>query len=146
MASKKAVELKAGNNDDQRASIIVDDDEESKVDDSIATYPTGTAQDLDAGLSYNVIEQVETPKSFLERVLVDDEVVLDSFDVKFPGEFVPLWKIIMLLIVTVGLYSIVLLFRAIRRWCYRMRICTPSTVHFTFGKMAITSKGRVLCW
>jgi hypothetical protein len=145
MASKKAVELKGKNDEDQRVSIILDD-EESKIDDGIATYPTGTAHDLDAGLSYNVIEQVETPKSFLERVLVDDEVVLDQFDCKFPGEFIPLWKIIMLLIVTVGLYSIVLLFRAIRRWCYRMKICTPSTVHFAFGKMAITSKGRVLCW
>jgi len=122
------------------------DIEAEEPDPDIAKYPTGTAYDLDAGLSHNVAAQVETPKSFLERVLVDDEVVVDTFDVKFPGEFVPLWKIITLLIFTCGLYSLVLLFRSIRRYCYKMRWCTPNTVHFTFGKMAVTSKGRVICW
>lgn len=115
-------------------------------DPDIAKYPTGTAYDFDAGLSHNVAAQVETPKTFLERVLVDDEVVVDTFDVKFPGEFIPLWKIVALLISTLGLYSFVLLFRLIRRCFYRRRWCTPHTVHFTFGKMAVTSKGRVLCW
>jgi hypothetical protein len=62
--------------------------------------------------------------------------------VKFPGEFVPLWQIVSLLIVTAGLYGIVLLFRMIRRWCYRNKYCTPATVSFVFGKMAITSKGN----
>ena len=104
--------------------------------------PTGTAYEHDPGLSDNVTDQVETPQELLKRIIVDDESILSTFDVKFPGEFVPLWKIVSLLIVTVGLYGIVLLFRMIRRWFYRNRWCTPSTVHFVFGKMAITSKGN----
>lgn len=51
-------------------------------DPDIATYPTGTAYDFDAGLTNNVSEQVESPKMLLERVLIDDEKILDTFDVK----------------------------------------------------------------
>lgn len=102
----------------------------------------GVAFEHDAGLSDNLRNQVDTPKSFLERTLIDDEYVVETFDVKFPGEFLPVWKIVSLLIVTVGLYGIVLCFRAIRRWCYRHQCCKPTTVKFQYGKMAITSRGR----
>ena len=83
---------------------------------------------------------------FLNRVLVEGEVVISNFDVKFPGEFLPIWQLIALVIGTLGLYSFVLLFRFIRRFCYRIRCCTPDTVHFAFGKMVITNKGRIICW
>lgn len=52
----------------------------------------------------------------------------------------------MLLILTGGMYAIILGFRMVRRWCYKKRWCTPQTVHFAFGKMAVTTKGRVICW
>jgi len=110
-----------------------------------STYTT-TTNDLDPGLTTTMVDCNETPRMFIQRVLVDGEVVVESFDVKFPGEFLPMWKIISLLIGTLGLYSIVLLFRFVRRCCYRWRICTPDTVHFAFGKMAVTNKGRVICW
>jgi len=93
-----------------------------------------------------VIELSETPRMFLDRILGEGEEALAMFDVKFPGEFIPLWKIVMLCIVTAGLYSFVLFFRWVRRCCYRWRCCTPTLVSFSFGKMAITSRGRVICW
>ena len=102
----------------------------------------GVAFEHDAGLSDNLQNQIDTPQSFLERTLIDDEFVVETFDVKFPGQFVPVWKIVSLLIVTVGLYGFVLCFRAIQRWCYRHQCCKPTTVSFTYGKMAITSRGR----
>lgn len=105
-----------------------------------------TSNDLDPGLSANVVELSETPVMFLNRVLGENEQVLATFDVKFPGEFIPLWKIVLLCIVTCGLYSIVLMYRWIRRCCYRWRCCTPALVSFSFGKMAITNHGRVICW
>ena len=57
-------------------------------------YPTGTAYDLDPGLTNNVVDQVETPNQLLARILLDDEQVVDTFDVKFPGEFIPVWYIL----------------------------------------------------
>jgi len=120
--------------------------ETTDVNPDVAKYESGTAYTFDAGLTNNVVNLVETPEQYLKRSLVDDEVILDTFDVKFPGEFVPLWKIVTLCIITCGLYLIVLAFRAIRRCCYRNRCCTPAEVHFVFGKMCITNKGRMLCW
>ena len=69
-----------------------------------------------------------------------------NFDVKFPSKFLPMWKIISLVVFTLGLYSFILLFRFIRRCCYRHRCCTPNVVSFAFGKMVITNKGRIICW
>lgn len=105
-----------------------------------------TPNDLDPGLTKNVIELSETPRQMLSRVLGPDEEVLATFDVKFPGEFIPLWKLVLLCVVTCGLYSFVLFFRWVRRCFYRWRCCVPALVSFSFGKMAITSKGRVICW
>lgn len=83
---------------------------------------------------------------FLERMLADGESVTATFDVKFPGEFLPLWKIVMMCVFSLGLYGFVLFFRWVRRCCYRWRCCVPSVVSFSFGKMAITNKGRIICW
>ncbi len=57
-----------------------------------------------------------------------------------------MWQLIAYCIGTLGLYGFILLFRFIRRCMYRCRICTPDVVHFAFGKMAVTNKGRIICW
>ena len=105
-----------------------------------------TPNDLDPGLTANVIELSETPKQLLERMLGESEEVIATFDVKFPGEFMPLWMIVTLCIITCGLNGFILFFRWVRRCCYRWQCCTPDVVKFAFGKMAVTSKGRVICW
>lgn len=105
-----------------------------------------TTTDFDPGLTANVIGLSETPSMYLARVLGEGEEVLATFDVKFPGDFIPVWKIVMLCIATFGLYLIVLFHRWVRRCCYRWRCCVPALVSFSFGKMAITNKGRVICW
>ena len=148
---------------------------DNKKEPDHSSYTT-TPNDLDPGLTANVVDCSETPKvwyilflpsffpslfllfhtsflisrilfkMFIDRVLIDGEFVISNFDVKFPGEFLPMWMIITYLIATLGLYGIILLFRFIRRCCYRNRCCTPDTVHFAFGKMVITNKGRIICW
>ena len=107
---------------------------------------TTTPNDLDPGLTTNLVEVLETPKMFIRRVLIEGEEVVSTFDVKFPGEFLPMWQIVTYCIASLGLYGFCLLFRFIRRCMYRCRICTPNVVHFAFGKMAVTNKGRIICW
>jgi len=80
-----------------------------------------SAHSLDSGLTHNVIDRMETPQQFLQRVLLDDEKVLDTFDIKYPTEMLPVYKIVQLLIVTLGLYAFVLLYRKIKRYFYQKR-------------------------
>ena len=101
---------------------------------------------VEAGLSENVAQLIESPEQMMARVLMPGELVRSEFECYFPSKFVPRWKIIMLLTITCGLYGFVLLFRAIERWCYKAKCCTPRIVSFTRGKLAITSKGRIICW
>jgi len=98
------------------------------------------------GLSENVCDLAETPDQMLQRVLLPSEIVIATFDCFFPTFMLPRWKIISLMIITFGLYGFVLLFRAIQRWCYRNHFCTPSLVQFQRGKVAVTDKGRLICW
>lgn len=98
------------------------------------------------GLSRNVDELSEKPKNFLDRVLLPGERVVKEFDCYFPSNFIPRWKLIALLILTCGLYCFVLLKRAIERWCYKHRCCTPAVVEFVRGKLVITDRFRVICW
>lgn len=128
----------------EKVEISIEKSETNLYD--VRDYPTGTAYDFDAGLTNNVCNQTETPKQFLERILLDDEEILDTFDVKFPGDFLPLWYIVQCLFMSCGLFGLYLLYREIRRCCYRNRCCTPPLVSFEFGKMAVTNKGRAICW
>jgi hypothetical protein len=98
------------------------------------------------GLSLNVSNLAETSDQMLTRVLLPSETVVATFDCFFPSFMLPRWKIIMLLTVTLGLYGLVLLHRAIERWCYKNKCCTPAVVQFQRGKVAVTDKGRLICW
>ncbi len=69
-----------------------------------------------AGFTDNVTSILETPAAMLKRVLQPNEAVIGEFECFFPDDMVPLWKIIFLLIITVGLYGLVLLYRSIERW------------------------------
>lgn len=100
----------------------------------------------ESGLSENVSQLIESPEQMMKRVLLPGEVVRSEFECYFPTDFVPRWKIIMLLTITLGLYAFVLLYKSILKWCYKNKCCTPAIVSFTRGKLAITSKGRIICW
>jgi len=98
------------------------------------------------GFTDNVTGNLETPQAMLKRVLRPNESVVGEFDCYFPEGMIPVWKIIVLLIVTCGLYAFVLLVRSIERWCYKNKCCTPPLVQFVRGKLAVTSLGRIICW
>ena len=99
-----------------------------------------------AGLSKNAFELAETPNIHVKRMMCDQEHILATFDVLFPYQKIPQWKINYLLVITCGLYAIQMLIDAIAQWCYRKKWCTPPVIDYTRGKMAITSKGRLICW
>ena len=98
------------------------------------------------GLASNVNVLTETPEEMLQRVLLPDEKLVATFDCMFPTFMLPRWKLMLLLIFTLGLYGFVLLYRSIARWCYKMKCCTPAVVDFQRGKLAITTRGRLICW
>lgn len=98
------------------------------------------------GLTDNVSQLAETPNLALKRTLFKDEVVLKEFNCYFPTKMIPRWKLLLLLIFTLGLYAIVLAYNALIRWCYRNRCCTPALVSLERGKLAVTSLGRIICW
>jgi hypothetical protein len=88
-----------------------------------------------AGLQDNVNKLSETPEAMMKRVLLKGEHALADFDCYFPFRMLPMWKIILFCISTGGLYLLVLLYRIIQRWCYRMKCCTPKHMEFTRGKV-----------
>lgn len=99
-----------------------------------------------SGLTDNVVELTETPDEALARILLPGEVIKAQFDCYFPDGMIPVWKLVMLCFMTLGLYLFVLAFRAIRRCCYKYRCCTPSLLTYKRGKLGITNKGRLICW
>jgi len=121
----------------------------------VKAEPTTTLKDGDAtfylhnnpaGLTAGVDKLAETPVQMLARVLLPQEKVLKEFDVLFPDNFIPRWKIFLYLVVSFGTYAFVLCARACQRYAWRKRWCTPQLVEFTRGKMAVTSMGRMICW
>jgi hypothetical protein len=98
------------------------------------------------GVTQNAFELAETPNIHVKRMMCDQEHILATFDVLFPYQKIPQWKIIYLLIITCGLYAIQMLVDALRQWCYKNKLCTPPVIDYTRGKMVITSKGRLICW
>lgn len=98
------------------------------------------------GLSENVNDLAETPEQMLTRVLLPSENVTATFDCFFPTFMLPRWKIVLLMVCTCGMYGFVLLHRALLRWCYKTKCLTPKVVEFQRGKVAVTDKGRLICW
>ena len=100
------------------------------------------------GLTENVAELSETPTQLLQRrgLLGPTETVLATFDVKFAGpDAQPMWKVFALCICTLGLYLFVIFFRVLAKMCHKWRCCTPDLVEIRYGKMAVTSNGRLIC-
>lgn len=89
-----------------------------------------------AGVTDNVSELSETPERMLQRVLLPNEVITADFDCYFPFKRLPMWKIITYCIMSLGLFLFVLAFRAIQRWCYRNKCCTPKLLQFSRGKVS----------
>jgi len=87
------------------------------------------------GLTKNVQSLMETREEFFSRILVDGEQVIAEFNCSFPSHFVPVWQMVLYTLVTLGLYLFLLAYRAIRRCCYRYRLCTPPTISFQNGKV-----------
>lgn len=100
----------------------------------------------EVGMTPNVESLTENPNEFLQRYLEPGETVIETFDCYFPTRMIPKWKLILLCITTLGFYLLVLAYRAVARWCYRMRFCYPSLYVLERGKMCITSKGRIIYW
>lgn len=98
------------------------------------------------GLTANMEELSETPQAALNRILMPGEVVVADFDCYFPYKLLPMWKIVLYCIMTMGFYLLVLAFRVLQRMCYRAKCCTPRTIEFARGKMAVTNLGRMICW
>lgn len=120
--------------------------------DKMQTYPEAVAMGQfsspglpnDVAFSSFVKEIMETPNEGLQRCLVPGEVVLEEFEVYFPDHYIPTWKKILYSILTCGLFACILLYRHCKRhrWC----CLVPDEVRMVRGKMAITNKGRAICW
>jgi len=115
----------------------------SKIYADAGPLPERTIPGNPPGLTTNVSELAETPEQMLKRVLLPKENVLATFDCFFPTFMLPRWKIVLLLITTLGLYGFVLAFRAIQRWCYKNKFCTPAVVEFQRGKIISATVSRI---
>jgi hypothetical protein len=106
--------------------------------------PTGSGLENDVAFSKFVKEILETPDEGLKRCLAPGEIVLEEFEVYFPDHFTPNWKKILYSILTLGVFACILLYRHCKRnrWC----CLVPDEVHMVRGKMAVTNKGRAICW
>jgi len=98
------------------------------------------------GTTETVKELAETADDAIKRTLVEGEKIVSQFNCYFPGDMIPVWKLVMLSVCTLGLYGIVLLYRFIKRQCYSRGCCTPNMIQFEKKRMAITDKGRVILW
>jgi hypothetical protein len=98
------------------------------------------------GMSPAATNYQEDPDEYLKRILFQDEIVLDQFDCYFPLKMIPIHQLIFLCVITFGFYGFVLAFRALQRFMYRKRCCTPANYESRRGKLAITNKGRVITW
>lgn len=117
---------------------------EPEVGATASIKPDSADLDNDVAFSKHVKSIMETPQDGLQRCLIPDEVVLEEFEVYFPDYFIPMWKKILFSILTCGAFACILLYR----YCKRHRWCclVPDKVHMVRGKMAVTNKGRAICW
>lgn len=113
----------------------------------IYANPNGKAElPHPVGLSALVEELVDLPSQALQRELQPGENVVASYDVYFPSRYIPRWKVILLCFMTLGGYFIYMLYQRLLAWFYKRRYCTPALVQMTRGTMAVTDKGRAICW
>ena len=99
------------------------------------------------GLTENVKELAENSYTHIKRMMVGDEKVEATFDVLFSdGRFSlpPLHTIILMIILTCGCYGCILLGYFSKRG--KQKLKNMSMIRYTRGKMAITNKGRLICW
>ena len=97
--------------------------------DKDAVRSASLADSHEAGITSNIQSLMETPEAMLRRVLLPDERVRAEFDCYFPMDYLPRWKLAMLLVVTCGLYAIVLCMQSIQRCCQKyFKLCIPNLV------------------
>lgn len=89
------------------------------------------------GITKSIEEYTEDPQQYLQRSLAKDEEVLEQFDVYFPTQMIPRWKLVILCISTFGLYLIVLAYRALLRWCYKNKCLSPLVYVLQRGKVRL---------
>lgn len=98
------------------------------------------------GLTALVEETTEYPSIAMANILRPGEEIISQFDVYIPkGALSPAMKTF-LWIVTLGLFGIWLLLKSCEAWCQRRRWCTPTLITYKRAKMAVTNKGRAICW
>ena len=104
--------------------------------DNNAIRSASLANSHEAAITANIHSLLETPEAMLRRVLLPDERVRAEFDCYFPLDYMPRWKLAMCLVMTCGLYAIVLCYQAIQRFCQRnFKLCTPNLVQIEKGKV-----------
>ena len=96
-------------------------------------------EENEPGMTNNLTDLVQTPADNLAATLLPNEFIIAEFDCYFPQRVLPLWKIILLLIITGGMYIFVMAYEEVRRWCYRNRCCTPRVLEFQRGRVRIYS-------
>ena len=84
-----------------------------------------------------------TAEEALEADLLEGEDITRTFDVFFPQGRLEPWRFWLYTICTLGCYA---LCWNIAQWCYAIKCCVPRKVEMIRGRMALTSRGRLLVW
>lgn len=99
------------------------------------------------GFHSNVIKLMsEDVQTVINKKLLPNEDIMDSFNVMLPLGFLPQWKVIFLCVITGGLALFYFAYRAFLRFLYRRKWITPKLVGFRSAIMVVTSFGRVMVW
>jgi hypothetical protein len=117
----------------------------------LSTLPASTSQKNIAAtdiLQFSPFVELNLtdPDEAIRVTLNPDEVVVGRFKVYFPDNYIPLYVRIFWIIVTCGLYLLVLLRREMerRRMCFGF--CYPHEIYMKKGVMAVTNQGRAIVW
>jgi len=116
-----------------------------------------TQPDGQQGLQKFSRDRMQSAEEMLKKNLGPGEEILREFDCFFPEKKRKMWRIILLTVLTLGLYlvylGILVLIKLFQKFTMRHRCilcccpcCAPNTVHESRGKLAITTKGRVISW
>lgn len=98
--------------------------------------------------TYNMLSTIVrdadiTPEEALGPDLLEGERVARAFDVFYPeGRMAP-WQFWLYTILSLGLFA---LYYHVAQWCYANKCCVPKTVELVRGRMALTTRGRLLVW
>ncbi len=86
------------------------------------------------GVSPTVEMFAESPDKYLSRILIPGEVVLDQFDVYFPGKRKEKFNLLLCIIFNIA-YLFHLCMTRLTEWCEKIKCCTPPLYTFVKGKV-----------